>query len=298
MLKRIFFLVTLLIIINDPVCFAQDINELGPGLPVIRGIKARLRQAAKEKGFGSGAGLGTFSAGVGTSSYFGDLCDDFSCMVFRPNFGISYMYRWDRRLSFKVESNFYMLNSKDVYPARNFSFRSSNVEFYMGALHDFFSYHRTFKKRKRINPYVFGGVGLTYFNPKAKYNGKWYSLQPLHTEGDNYSRFTMIIPFGLGLRIKSAKGIEFMLEAGYRKTFSDRLDDVSSHKYQPIASFSDPVAAALSNRTGKGDNYKAYRGNPGFKDGYCILQLKVSYTPRLKPQSLPRFRPKGFSLKY
>jgi hypothetical protein len=92
--------------------------------------------------------------------------------------------------------------------------------------------------------------------------------------------------------MKSQKGLDFVAEAGYRKSFSDRLDDVSAHYYQPIASFSDPVAAALSNKTAQGDKYQGYRGNPHKKDGYFIFQLKVYYTPKLKLNSMPRYRHK------
>jgi hypothetical protein len=306
-LQRIFFGVCFLLTLAGSIAYGQKRHKGSgathhkysskngggvSGIPIISHIQAKLKKAAQLQGYDSGAGLGTYSANIGLSSYYGDLCDQYSCMIFRPNFGIAYMYRWDRRLSFRVEANYYRLYSNDYYKYRNFSFRSGNVEFYVGGIYDLFPYSKRFKKRKLITPYVFGGFGLTYFNPKAQYQGKWYALEPLHTEGNSYSRVTAIIPFGFGIRIKSAKGFDYMLEAGYRKTFTDRLDDVSSHKFQPIASFSDPVAAALSNRTVQGDKYQGYRGNPHKLDGYFIFQLKVCYTPKLKLTSVPRYRHK------
>jgi hypothetical protein len=262
------------------------------GFPIINSIRTKLKKAAQLQGYDSGAGLETFSADLGLGSYYGDLCDQYSCMIFRPNFGIAYMYRWDRNLSFRAEANYYRLYSNDYYKYRDFSFKSGNAEFHVDGIYDIFSFSKRYKKRKLITPYVFAGFGLTYFNPKAKYQGKWYALEPLHTEGNSYSRLTAMIPFGFGIRIKSTKGFDYMLEAGYRKTFSDRLDDVSSHKFKPIASFTDPVAAALSNKTAQGDKYQGYRGNPHKMDGYFIFQLKVCYTPKLKITSVPRYRHK------
>jgi hypothetical protein len=267
-------------------------------------LKHKMKHNALLKGHDSGAGLSSYYASFGTTTYYGDLCDRYDCMVFRPNFGIGYAYRWDRNLSVRAEVNYYRLYSNDYYAYRNFSFRSGNVEAYVAAVYDIFPFHQRFKKRKRITPYVFGGIGLTYFNPHAKYQGKWVALEPLHTEGHGYSRVTGMIPFGFGGKIKSGKGFDYYLEAGYRKTFSDHIDDVSSHNFQPIGSFSDPTAAALSNRTGEpdavvhnpdgkvGDNYKGYRGNPHKKDGYFIFQVKVVYTPQLKYLSVPRYRHK------
>lgn len=278
-------------------------NQAGFGF--FGAMKNRLKHNALLKGHDSGAGISSYYVNLGTTTYYGDLCDRFDCMVFRPNFGIGYAYRWDRNVSVRAELNYYRLESKDYYAYRNFSFRSGNVEAYVAAVYDIFPFHQRFKKRKLLTPYVFGGIGITYFNPHAKYNGKWYALEPLHTEGNSYSRVTAMIPFGLGVKIKSGKGFDYYLEAGYRKTFSDRLDDVSSHNYQPLSSFADGSAAqALSNRTtepyavannpdGKiGDNYRGYRGNPHKKDGYFILQVKVVYTPKLKFLSVPRYRHK------
>jgi len=303
-LQKIFFGICFLLIVIGSSAHAQKKHKKsgaihhqysgseGGGIPVIRNIKAKLQKAAQVKGYDSGAGLGTFSFNIGTSSYYGDLCDQYSCMIFRPNFGIGYMYRWNRRLSFRAEANYYRLHSNDFYTKRNFSFRSGNAEFYIGGIYDIFEFSKRYKKRKTITPYVFGGVGLTYFNPRAEYNGTWYALEPLQTEGNKYSRITAILPFGFGAKLKLPKGFDLMMEAGYRKTFSDRLDDVSANYYQPIASFSNPVAAALSNKTAQGDNYKGYRGNPHKKDGYFIFQLKLCYTPNLQSTSVPRYRHK------
>jgi hypothetical protein len=302
-LQKLLFTVSFLFAISGSIAYGQKkhkksdashnqytSNGRGKGIPGISYIHSKLKKSSQLKAYDSGAGLESFNFNLGLSTYYGDLCDQYSCMIFRPNFGISYMYRWSRRVSFRAEANYYRLSSKDVYKSRDFSFRSGNVEFYVGSIYDILPFSKRFKKRKFLTPYVFAGVGVTYFNPRAQFKGKWYALEPLHTEGDSYSRFTAIIPFGLGIRIKAGKGFDIMLESGYRKTFTDRLDDVSSHQFQPIASFSNPIAASLSNKTAQGDKYKGYRGNPNRLDGYFIFQVKISYTPKLQLISVPRYR--------
>ena len=103
-------------------------------------------------------------------------------------------------------------------------------------------------KNKNQQYYLFTGLGAAYFNPKAEYNGKWYELRKLRTEGQAkpYSPITMTIPMGLGLRFGLGTSWRFGIEASYVKTFSDYIDDVST-VYADPNSFSDPVASVLSN---------------------------------------------------
>ena len=63
------------------------------------------------------------------------------------------------------------------------------------------------RKGSQIYVYGFAGVALLYMNPMAKYDGKWYSLKPLHTEGQEYvpsrteyANWQLTIPFGVGVK--------------------------------------------------------------------------------------------------
>ena len=40
-----------------------------------------------------------------------------------------------------------------------------------------------------ISPYVVVGASVYSFDPQAKLNGQWYSLQPLHTEGQGFAEY-------------------------------------------------------------------------------------------------------------
>ena len=82
----------------------------------------------------------------------------------------------------------------------------------------------------------------------------------------------------------------FILEAGYRFTFTDYLDDVSSARYVDYSLVNGPVAVELSDRR-VGDDMpvdnlatpenerllKGRRGNPEKNDHYLMLNIKLQY---------------------
>jgi hypothetical protein len=218
------------------------------------------------------------TAQLGLSSYYGDLCDKFDCMQFRPNFGIGMAYRFNPNIYGRAEINYVRLASNDVHEERNLDFRSGNLEAYVAGVYDYYPYTKHFRRRKLINPYAFAGFGITYFNPYGSLNGRWYKLRPLHTEGKSYSPVTAIIPVGFGFRIKYSRQLEFMVEGGYRFTFTDYLDDVSSYKFLDDSQFSDPVARDISNKIKTGNTENFQRGNPKRNDGYFVFQVKARYT--------------------
>lgn len=228
------------------------------------------------------------TGGIGLSSYYGDLCDSYSCMKFRPNLGIGAMLRMNDNWGVKTDINYVRLYSDDCWEQRNFNFRSFNFEFLTAGYYQYFPYERFHHRRKPWNVYGFLGLGITYFNSKGEFNGEWVALRKLQTEGKKYSSVTFMIPFGGGVSFTLNKKWELITEIGYRKTFTDYLDDVSgqggdgsSNGWQPLTSFSDPVAAALSNKTGMGDGYWEQttqpRGNPTKMDGYFVAQVKAKY---------------------
>jgi hypothetical protein len=119
-----------------------------------------------------------------------------------------------------------------------------------------------------------------YFNPKAVMDGQKYALAPLQTEGVKYSRVTPVIPYGLGAKFKATPFFNLAIEAGWRKTFSDYVDDVSS-VYVDNSTFTDPIAQKLADRRPEiGLPVKkagSIRGNPGSKDAYMLFSIRLEY---------------------
>lgn len=114
-------------------------------------------------------------------------------------------------------------------------------------------------KNKNQQYYLFGGLGAAFFNPKAQYNGKWYNLRELKTEGQAkpYSPITMTIPMGVGVRFGLGSSWRIGIEASYVKTFSDYIDDVSTVYADP--SLFTPEIATIVNPS----DYSVTQSTPG-----------------------------------
>jgi hypothetical protein len=231
------------------------------------------------------------TAGTGTATYYGELSNPGTVLNLQPNLNVGLQHFVSSRVSVRAELNWFLLHGDDnqstspTRKARGLSFRSNCFEISTVGEVSLFANGSRYYRRPTINFYGFGGIGLLYFNPVADYNGKSYSLEPLHTEGNSYSRVTPVIPVGLGIRLKVTPNINLSVEGGYRKTFTDYLDDVSGRYVAPTG---DPVAdyfknpnnpAYNPNASGDINNYSAgsIRGNPKSKDSYFLLNAKLEY---------------------
>jgi opacity protein-like surface antigen len=236
----------------------------------------------------------TLSAGTGTASYFGDLIDD-GKFNFRPSISAGARYAFRDRFSVASDLTYFRLAGDDANSAvkerRNLSFKSNNVELNATLRFSLFRPKARFYLREPVNPYFYGGIGLLWFQPKTEYEGETYNLRPLETEGVSYSPFTVAFPLGAGVKFKMNAFVDITIDGGYRFVLSDYLDDVSG-EYPDPASFTDPLARALSDRSGEigTDPPMAQRGLPPFedfkrwprgwkeqKDGYFILNVRVEY---------------------
>lgn len=226
------------------------------------------------------------SAGTGTSSYFGELSNDGDFLDTKLNLDFGLQYRITNNLLVGASLIFFQLQGDDAEAdgggrkERNLSFRSNNTELNIGGRYNLFPEGERFYQRKPINFYLFAGLGLTWYSPTAELDGKRYTLRSLETEGVKYAPFTVVLPFGPGVKFMVSPYFNIVLEGGYRLTFTDYLDDVSTvHVDQSL--FTDPIAAALSDRAPE-LGYPAreagkIRGNPEENDGYFILNVKVEY---------------------
>jgi hypothetical protein len=232
------------------------------------------------------------TAGIGSSTYYGDLRDPGDFIKAKPAISLGlkrYFFEKNeilRRISFRSEINWFLLKGEDSNSEedgkvnRNLSFTSGVFELNATAHIDLFRRGIRFYQRPKINPYGFIGIAGIYFNPKAELNGKKHALQPLKTEGVSYNRITFSIPYGFGVNYMIDPFINVSLEMGYRLTFSDYLDDVST-EYIDNNSFTDPVAKALADRRPeiglpvRPEGSK--RGDPSNNDGYLLVSIKVEY---------------------
>lgn len=235
------------------------------------------------------------SIGLGTSYYYGELTDGYELSFLRPAFQLSYGMYIDPRWHLDIGVSYTQLSAADstsnYIPRlnRNLHFRTSLVEIsgmaYFEILRDKHLYS-LWHSKLHMTPYVFGGVALIAFNPQAKFNDIWYDLQPLGTEGqfiegegEPYSRLQVSIPFGAGMSVKVNRQIGLSLEVGYRLTFTDYLDDISTDYPNKEALFDSrgSTALALSDPSLDVRREGSIRGNPETNDGYIMVTFKLTY---------------------
>ena len=235
----------------------------------------------------------------GASSYLGDLEKDLKFKTSQYGFGFHASYRLNPML--QVRGGYYkgFIEANDVLSddraqrARALNFRTKINEFNAVIIADFLFNERSYIYRPFITPYMFGGIAVFDFNPEGKYLSRFYELQPLGTEGqylpdpndlypEPYKLRQIAIPFGIGLRIKVSREIDLEFETGWRKLFTDYLDDVSGYypnmrelrKRNLLAyNLSDP-----SDRVNNGDILaNEPRGQQSQKDWYIYTSASVNF---------------------
>ncbi len=170
---------------------------------------------------------------------------------------------------------------------RNLSFQSSLLEFGLTAEYNILGY-QPYNLERIFSPFVFAGVAYYRYNPEAFYDGRWVELQPLSTEGQGlsaypersvYSLNEIAIPFGIGAKYAINDRWNLGLELGYRLTFTDYLDDVSTTYVDADALLAErgDVAVALSNRSHTTKAPGEGRGDPHDNDFYFIGGFTISY---------------------
>jgi hypothetical protein len=243
--------------------------------------------------------------GTGMASYFGELNNPYNYFDITPNLVLGAQYKVHPHISVRSEFTSFMLSGDDSKApietgrlARNLSFYSFNFEINGAAVFYLKANHGRYYRRPNQNYYGFVGLGALYYNPLTNYNGQTYALRPLQTELISYTPFSLVIPMGLGYTFQLNHYMNLSIEGGYRLTFTDYLDDVSTVHRDPSL-FPDPIARALSDRRPelglepKQDGF--IRGNPNRNDAYWMLNVKVEYylpPTFLQGTSGPKYRGK------
>lgn len=179
---------------------------------------------------------------TGYSNYLGDLQQSqFEKDEMQFAYGVFARYNFNDFLAVKTQFLKGSITGADsnyetllVSRERNLHFRSDIYE--LGVQGEFSFMKFGVKNTKLAAPYLLVGLSAFYFNPQAQLNEDWYDLQPLGTEGQGmkghselkkYSRVQVAIPIGVGFNIALGENTHLGFELGFRKTFTDYLDDVS-----------------------------------------------------------------------
>lgn len=153
-------------------------------------------------------------AGLGMTGYLGDA--NTANLWSEPGWDFEALFRYIANPRWAFKTNFYAGNLRgdsskmtNVFPGgETFSFSTTFYELGEMVEFNFFNYGmgETYRKLKRISPYIAAGIGMTVWS----------------IDGKTGAAFN--IPLGVGLTYKLSQrwniGFEFLM----KKTFSDRLD--------------------------------------------------------------------------
>ncbi|MFM8433217.1 MAG: DUF6089 family protein [Bacteroidota bacterium] len=230
---------------------------------------------------------------VGWSSYKGELAEP----LFKTDFnhlagGIFFRHNWNRHWSWKLAVNYGRISGDDATSDYAFN-RDRNLSFYSDILDispmmefNFFPYE-TGNRYYPFSPYLFAGISILKFNPKAEIGNDVYELQPLTTEGQKpYRKLNLAIPIGGGVKFSIGR-IGIGLEVGARRSYTDYLDDVSTvypdlnrllaDKGQTAVSLSDRSFSSRDSSSIVTSSFLKQRGNAGDKDWYLFGGLTLYF---------------------
>lgn len=236
---------------------------------------------------------------AGAMNYLGDLNNQSALGKVNPAIGCHFRSKYGSRWALVVGAAYGHVEggNPDAIARRNLSFRSYVAEATVRMEFNFLPYGIG-EAQFRWTPFIFGGLGFFAFNPQAYYTdplsgeSQWYDLQPLGTEGQGtplnpdaspYTLMQVNMPFGLGLKIKASKSITIAAEYGFRKTWTDYLDDCSTIYVdnEQLSSARGNVAAGLADRSaevepGYVNAHGIKRGDDSLNDWYAYFNLSVS----------------------
>ena len=235
-----------------------------------------------------------FATRLGLANYQGDL-KEHSVSLSQAKFLFSLGARYD--LSEHIMARSYItftgLQADDKkgdskMQQRNLNFATKIFDWEFTGQYSFFSLNE-----KWWTPYVFAGVGIYHFKPYTKdAAGSKAFLQPLSTEGQGfmpgfkmYKSWQLNLPIGVGAEYSLNEDMRVGLEMGYRKLFTDHLDDVSGNYVDEskLLTARGQTAVDLAYRgdeigAGPYPSPDVQRGSDKHKDGYYYIA--VTYTVR------------------
>ena len=235
----------------------------------------------------------------GAAAYNGDLAEKYfpAHNQTKGAVGVDLVYEYNEHLNIRGGFIYAQVAAYDKYSnnaallERNLSFQTSITEFSILGEYNIFNLYE-----RRFTPYVFAGLAVFHYNPYANdANNLKTFLRPLSTEGEglpgyasskSYSLTQPAIPLGIGFKFAISDNVRIGIEAGYRKLFTDYLDDVSG----TYAAESDLLAAKGQKAVDmayRGDETPlgspvypvkgAQRGNANNKDSYYTLGLHLTF---------------------
>lgn len=174
--------------------------------------------------------LGVF---VGGSNFIGDVGSTTYINPNSPAFGLLYKWNTTPRHSWRFSYIQSKLESKDINSdeirriTRGLSFQNTIKELSGGIEFNFFDFNIYNPLERKITPYVFTGLSLSFYDSLFYKYGQ--------AEFDSKQK-TLALPIILGVKSNLTSNFVLGLEIGARYTFADDIDGSSprNENWQPI----------------------------------------------------------------
>lgn len=232
-----------------------------------------------------------FGIQLGTTNYLGDLAPTTSIKEFNEHLGVYWKHnRPTGFVSWKYAFAYGKISGNDLNfesnSSRNLNFRSS---LYEASIQFEFNFQKFFigLRAEKFSPYIYTGLGATYFNPQGSMDENWVDLRPLSTEGQGlpngpkgYSNITLVMPVGVGAKWELGRRWNAYLFTGFRLSFTDYLDDVSGNYYDnaSINELKGELAAQMANKNqNKVFQEGKQRGSVQGNDWYYFSGVSIAY---------------------
>ncbi|HRD44683.1 MAG TPA: DUF6089 family protein [Ferruginibacter sp.] len=246
---------------------------------------------------------------VGASSYNGDLGgSNLFLRNARPAWGLGFMNEINDRMFIRADFTYGKIRGDDKLgdknKSRNLSFQSNIAEFSLAFEYSLFNLYDY-----KVSPYFYAGAAVFQFKPTTHdKSGNYIILPDYNTEGQGfykdrkpYKLRQFAIPLGGGLMWAITDNKRIGVVFGFRKTFTDYIDDVST-TYVSAATLSQHYGNGAVAIAWRGDeiNGAAYpaegsvRGNPKSKDAYFFsglslrVRLQTKGKRRMSDYGVPR----------
>ena len=160
----------------------------------------------------------------GAGTYFGDMKNVELSKSVNPAYGAFMRYNFNPRYAFRfnvingtigAEGEFDSQTWGPTNTNKYWDFNKNVLDISLQFEFNFYKYIVGDKETPH-STYIFAGVGMQSYE---------YKYQLLTSQSSGYE-VTQTIPFGLGFKFNVSKRIGLGIEAGLRKSFSDKLDDL------------------------------------------------------------------------
>ncbi len=228
----------------------------------------------------------------GGSNYQGDLGPDIALNETHFASGLFIKKNLNEFFSLSLSLNQGVISGRDInyshLATRNLNFSSSITELAYIVEFNFFPFTLGLNPSD-FTPYTFIGVAGFTFDPRTDYNGETLRLSTFDTEGKKlmgekkipYKKIQIGIPIGGGLKFKISKSSTIAVQLGFRYTYTDYLDDVSTVYYDAelLQNSYGAIASEISDRSVDKIGFLGkQRGRSDQNDWYIIGGISLSYS--------------------